>query len=706
MAIPTLPPPSAKAVEIGEKGQRPVLQVRAIIELMAIYRYLGHAAKITELSEKALEIAKKLPPGPQKSINEADIYRELSFELLRAGNTQKAIEYVSYSLQVQESLLAQAKRGGAAPRHVVHRLQNTQISTLTRLGEAQLKAGNPAEAIKAYDRALANVQTAGGNNRSGAGLMVGLGQAYVAMRDYPRAIENFARALHTGKGNIAVAQAANAGLGYSFLQTNRPAKAIPYYKRAIEGVESIRSRLESEDLRSSFFEEKSGIYAGMISAALQTGDPEEAFNYNERARSRAFLDILGSKPQLARQSALIDEERALQERLAGLKAQLSNYEDVEADAESPDPGEEIEAVEKAYTDFLAKVRKENKEHASLMNVEPLTLREVQGLLEPDSTLLEYFILQRQVVVWIVERDRLQVVTAPIERKALLARVSALRDSAVEAGDKEKFAIASRGLYNLLLGPALRHVRGKELVIVPHDALHYLPFQALLSPDDRYLIQDYPIHYLSSASLMQFTHAKRRTTAERALVLGNPTLGDEAYNLRFAEREAREVASVYPKSAVYLRADASKPRAVTLSPNYDMLHFAVHAELNENDPMSSALLLAAEGKEDGRLKVEEIFSLDLKTSMVVLSACETGLGKLGSGDELVGLTRAFIYAGAPSVVTTLWKVNDRASYELMREFYQQLKTRKKSEALRQAQLKTMRDFPEPFYWAAYELTGEP
>jgi CHAT domain-containing protein len=146
--------------------------------------------------------------------------------------------------------------------------------------------------------------------------------------------------------------------------------------------------------------------------------------------------------------------------------------------------------------------------------------------------------------------------------------------------------------------------------------------------------------------------------------------------------------------------------MSLSPKYDMLHFAVHAEFNEEDPMSSALLLTGEGKDDGRLRVDEIFSLDLKTNMVVLSACETGLGNLSNGDEMVGLTRAFIYAGTPSIVTTLWKVNDRASYELMREFYQHLKGSKKSEALRQAQLKVMEQFPEPFYWAAYELTGEP
>ena len=252
------------------------------------------------------------------------------------------------------------------------------------------------------------------------------------------------------------------------------------------------------------------------------------------------------------------------------------------------------------------------------------------------------------------------------------------------------------------------MRGKELLIIPHDVLHYLPFQALLSSQSKYLIQDYPVYYLSSASLMQFTREKRRASRDddKALVMGNPSLGDEAYDLRFAEREAREVAKIYPQSAVYLRAEATKAKTISLSPKYEILHFAVHGELKEDDPLGSALLLAVDGKEDGKLKVSEIFSLNLKADAVVLSACETALGKISNGDEIIGLTRAFIYAGTPSVIATLWKVNDRASYELMSAFYSSRKTMKKSEALRQAQLKTMKEFPQPFYWAAYALTGEP
>jgi len=209
-----------------------------------------------------------------------------------------------------------------------------------------------------------------------------------------------------------------------------------------------------------------------------------------------------------------------------------------------------------------------------------------------------------------------------------------------------------------------------------------------------LIEKYPIYYLSSASLLQFTKEKRRAKGDlsavlaqagKVLALGNPDLGDASKNLRFAELEAREVQTLYPQSTVLLKKEATEERSKDLSPHHDILHFASHAELSEEDPLSSAILLAGDGKEDGRLEVREIFRMDLKASLVVLSACETGLGKLSSGDELVGLTRAFIYAGTPSVVASLWKVEDSSTAQLMASFYKNLKTMTKVEALRQAQL---------------------
>jgi hypothetical protein len=134
------------------------------------------------------------------------------------------------------------------------------------------------------------------------------------------------------------------------------------------------------------------------------------------------------------------------------------------------------------------------------------------------------------------------------------------------------------------------------------------------------------------------------------------------------------------------------------------HFATHGELNENDPLASGLLLAPGGKDDGRLEVREIFGLDLTAQLVVLSACETGLGQLSTGDELIGLQRAFLYAGTPAVVTTLWKVDDRASFVLMREFYDRLAKTDPGLALQAAQRAAMKEFPHPFAWAAFGLTG--
>ena len=139
----------------------------------------------------------------------------------------------------------------------------------------------------------------------------------------------------------------------------------------------------------------------------------------------------------------------------------------------------------------------------------------------------------------------------------------------------------------------------------------------------------------------------------------------------------------------MKKEASEEKSKSLSPSYDVLHFATHAQLNEDDPLSSAVLLAKGGKEDGRLEVREIFGMDLKANLVVLSGCDTGLGKLSTGDELVGLTRAFIYAGTPSVVASLWSVDDSSTAQLMASFYRNLKTMSKVEALRQAQLELIR-----------------
>jgi CHAT domain-containing protein len=217
------------------------------------------------------------------------------------------------------------------------------------------------------------------------------------------------------------------------------------------------------------------------------------------------------------------------------------------------------------------------------------------------------------------------------------------------------------------------------------------------------VEDYTLSTLPSASVLKFLDAKRMAGGGSVLAVGNPDLGP-ALNLRFAEREARVVGDRYAGATVLVRQDATETRVKSLIDGARLLHFATHGELNERDPLASGLLLAPGAPDDGRLEVREVLGLDLKAQLVVLSACETGLGQLSTGDELVGLQRAFLYAGSPAVITTLWKVDDRASFALMREFYDHLASVDAGQALQAAQRAAMKEFPHPFAWAAFGLTG--
>jgi tetratricopeptide (TPR) repeat protein len=217
-----------------------------------------------------------------------------------------------------------------------------------------------------------NVLAFGNPDLGDTEIFLGLGRAYVAKKDYPRAMENMVKALQMAEARrqMSYIQQASSGVGDVFLETQRVTEAILHYKKAIDSIESTRSLLQSEELRTSFFSNKEQTYGGIIEAQLRTKNFEEAFNYNERARSRAFLDILGSKVQLARSGTMLEHERALQARISVLRAMVEGQE---ADsAGTADLRKDLVDAERAYGEYLSQVRKENKEQASLMNVEPLT----------------------------------------------------------------------------------------------------------------------------------------------------------------------------------------------------------------------------------------------------------------------------------------------------------------------------------------------
>ncbi len=264
------------------------------------------------------------------------------------------------------------------------------------------------------------------------------------------------------------------------------------------------------------------------------------------------------------------------------------------------------------------------------------------------------------------------------------------------------------LYSWLITPLKDKLKTPAVGIIPHGVLHYLPFAAL-TDGQQYLGDEYSLFTLPSASALRFIQAKRKPETNTILALGNPTTTEPGLApLQSAQEEVKDIAKLYgmqPLIGDLATESALRSRAGEAS----IVHLAAHGQYNQDNPLFSAIYLAGDKEEDGRLEVNEIYSLDLTktTDLVVLSACQTDVGAVSAGDEVVGLTRAFLYAGTPTVIASLWNVDDTATTLLMERFYTHLREGMgKAQALQQAQREVRAKYPHPYYWAAFVLTGDP
>jgi CHAT domain-containing protein/tetratricopeptide (TPR) repeat protein len=687
-----------KAVEMAERSKNARTLGMTLTRLGRVHLILGAPHKAIPLFEQALRYAResRIPDLEMVIHSEfAHAYRRIGKLDLALESAKQAVESSTAAIQIGTIARHRSK---SERRSVPARLEGAHARALESLARTFLNLRQWENARPPFTEALevaSRIQVP----QLIAQAHRGLGVVAAHLDDSQAAVTHLMEAMRINASPAFVADA-QATLGRVYRRMGKLPEAEASLRQAVAGIEDLRSVLQTEELRETYFENKVDVYEDLILTLLGRRQMAEAFDIGERARARAFLDLLGNRVTLSRgqNQSLIAEERALRGRIDALKA---------LPEDAPALHRELELARDTYQAFLQRVRKLDREQASLMSVEPLTLREVQALLPEGSLLLEYFVTgQGRTVLWIVDRQRVDVTVLPVGRQEVARRVHAFRDAIASRDRHAETRKMAQALFDLFVRPGWRDATPRELLIVPHDALHYLPFQALMPAADRFLIQDLPLYYYSSASLMQFTREKAAARQPSPLAVGNPDLGDPALNLRYAEREARVVGDLFPGAAVLMRHKATKAKSREQSAERTILHFAMHADLEEADPLGSALRFTPERDDDGRLEVQEIFGMNLQASLVVLSACETALGTLSRGDELTGLTRAFLYAGTPSIITTLWRVNDRASYELMQEFYRNLQAgRGKAEALRQAQIATLMKYPDPYYWAAYELTGE-
>jgi len=347
-----------------------------------------------------------------------------------------------------------------------------------------------------------------------------------------------------------------------------------------------------------------------------------------------------------------------------------------------------------------KLREQSPELASLVSVTSLATAEIQSNIPGDEVLVEYYYAEKDMIAFILSAQGLKAIKLNSDNLADdIQQFRKLLDNPASSGYME----SSHRLYARLIQPIESSLGHRNLIIVPHGSLHYLPFNVLHNGKG-YLIDHYSIRVLPSASVIKYLTAKKSSQPANILVFGNPDLGDPRYDLVYAQNEAIAVAKTQPLSKVLLRKEATETAFKKYGGGFNYIHFATHGQFNADAPLSSALWLARDAESDGMLTVDKLYSTKLDADLVTLSACETGLGKIANGDDIVGLSRGFLYAGSSSIVASLWKVDDLATSDLMTRFYSTMKTKDKREALRSAQLDTMSKYPHPFYWASFQLTG--
>src|SRR6266404_3317035 len=506
------------------------------------------------------------------------------------------------------------------------------------------------------------------------------------------------------------------GRGRSLEALKRNEEALAAYQNAVKTIELVRSGLREERFRAGYLEDKYQVYVALVELLLKLGHADEAFVYAEKLRARSYLDMLSRGRPPIRNEAQRQTETALQNRIRELQRKL------EEESAKPSPDQKRQALdlfskelgdaERDYENFLDDLRRTEPAYAAVRALSAPSGKEVERRLMPNTALIEYVLGEQSLVVFVLTSDGLRARTVPVRAIDLEARVDTLRDLMLHKNTDE-WKLPAASLYRTLIAPIEEAgwLQGiKQLYIIPHAILHYVPFAVLLKAVNNrshFLVDDYVLAYLPAAAALVYTHKPTRS--------GNSVLAmaPSSTRLQYTQRESQSVSDLFPlQHMLLLGSRATESSFKRLADRYDVIHLATHGYFNKFNPLLSGVMLEADTQDDGRLEVHEILELKLNAELVTLSACDTALGsgyfaEVPAGDDLIGLTRAFMFAGSPSVLASLWEVNDRSALQLMHSFYGHLRTGDKATALAKAQreMRARGLYRHPYYWGAFTLVGQ-
>jgi CHAT domain-containing protein/Tfp pilus assembly protein PilF len=752
---------------VGDRAQ----EATTLNNIGLVYDSLGEKQKALDYYVQALPLRRAVGDRAK----EATTLNSIGLVYDSLGEKHKALDYYNQALPLTRAV---GDRAGEA-------------TTLNSVGLVYDSLGEKHKALDYYNQALP-LTRAVGDRASEATTLSNIGAVYENLGEKQKALDYLdqARTLARAVGDRAGEATTLGNMGFTKQAQDNLPEARASVEEALKIIESLRTKVTSQELRTSYLSCVHGYYEDDIDILMRLdgkdptkGYDRQALEVSERGRARSLLETLTEARADIRQGVdpkLLEKERALQQLLDAKSERLTRRENTQ---EAAALRKELDDLQSQYQDVEAQIRAASPHYAALTQPQPLSVNEIQQqVLDPDTLLLEYALGPRHSYLFAVTPDSLRTYTLPagqeIESRARDLYALLTHSSALPADQVDE---VTAQFSQVVLWPAATQLGYKRLVIVADGALNYIPLGALPAPlggkagvgKPPPLVAEHEIVYLPSASTLALLRrdTQGRTPAPKLLaVMADPvfTLEDDRVKtktiastggagsvgsgrvsdrhpediaadlsrsqltrsvqesgvtraggiprLPFTRQEADGIASLVPTSMRLEDLDFAASKAAATSnalSQYRMVHFATHGLLDSEHPELSGVVLSLVDEKglpvDGFLRLDDIFNLNLPADLVVLSACQTGLGKEIRGEGLVGLTRGFMYAGAPRVVVSLWSVNDQATAELMVRFYKGMLVDKlrPAAALKAAQVSMWKDprWSAPYYWAPFVLQGE-
>ncbi len=493
-------------------------------------------------------------------------------------------------------------------------------------------------------------------------------------------------------------------------------RALKAYQRSQGDLERLRGHLHTEELKVDFLEDKLQVYERQVSLILQdeaTGEERKtAFDCIEKAKTRSLMDLMAFRahalqPTIATRSDQAGMVRKLREELNWYYRQI-DLQEMRGDDRSREEVAQLRDFSQKQEAHLLRTLRElqvsDQEFSSLQEAATVDIERIRSVLSAETLLVEYYIARGIVYACILGGDQLEIVPVTVASRAremlrlLQFQLSKfqLGSSYVEEyleGINEATNTSLRSLYDELIGPIRVRMRQRHLVVIPHGFLHYVPFHALYD-GDRYLLDSFSISYAPSASVYYLSCEKQGSCQNKSLIL---SVRDSESSETFKEIGAAEA---LPAARLVVGEEASEATLREHGRDSRFVYLAARGSFRRDNPMFSAIELS-----NSQLSLFDLYNLRLQAELFVLSGCQMAAG--GDGDELIGLTRGLLYAGARSVLVDLWQAEPDSKSIFMKTFLRSVgQGLPRSEALRLAMMQVRKSYPHPFYWAPYVLVGKP